>query len=279
MLPSERQGINDATEQFNNKANENLQSYKNDINENSGITGYQTALNQAKGTAANTAQNAANQSTAQAQAAAQQSGMSKAAAAMNAANNAANQYTQQYGSTLANQQNIIGGYQQSKLNQSSNLYSKQLDNAKMIYQQKLAEYQDKIDRRNQLYNMIAHFAMSGVGAGAVQSGMDWLTAQAAARRNNAARGALSDANATITSDENSKKSNIDNFLDHLQAYAFEYKDKDAEDSEQHVGITAQDVQETRPDMVEEHNGQLEINRNKLIETVAAGLAELRKEFK
>ena len=139
MLPSERQGINDATEQFNNKANENLQSYKNDINENSGITGYQTALNQAKGTAANTAQNAANQSTAQAQAAAQQSGMSKAAAAMNAANNAANQYTQQYGSTLANQQNIIGGYQQSKLNQSSNLYSKQLDNAKMIYQQKLAE--------------------------------------------------------------------------------------------------------------------------------------------
>lgn len=278
MLPSERQGINDATTQFNNKANENLNAYKNDINENSGITGYQNALNQAKGTAANTALNAANASTAQAQSAAQQTGMSKAAAAMNAANNAANQYTQQYGSTLANQQNIIGGYQQSKLNQSSNLYSKQLDNAKMIYQQKLAEYQDKIDRRNQLYNMIASFAMSGVGAGAVKSGMDWLTAQAANRRNNAARGALNDANATITSDEKAKKSNIDNFLDHLQAYAFEYKDKDKEDDEQHVGITAQDVAETRPDMVEENNGQLEINRNKLIETVAAGLAELRKEL-
>lgn len=278
MLPSERQGINDATTQFNNKANENLNAYKNDINENSGITGYQNALNQAKGTAANTALNAANASTAQAQSAAQQSGMSKAAAAMNAANNAASQYTQQFGSTLANQQNIIGGYQQSKLNQSSNLYSKQLDNAKMIYQQKLAEYQDKIDRRNQLYNMIASFAMSGVGAGAVKSGMDWLTAQAANRRNNAARGALNDANATITSDEKAKKSNIDNFLDHLQAYAFEYKDKDKEDDEQHVGITAQDVAETRPDMVEEENGQLEINRNKLIETVAAGLAELRKEL-
>lgn len=277
MLQSEREEIENTTNQFNQQVNDYLNTYKQDVGENTGVTGYQNALNQAKSVAENTAASTANAATAQAQSAAQNAGMSKAAAAMNAANTAANTYAQQYGSTLANQQNTAQQYQQSKVNASGNIYNKQLENAKMIYQQKLAEYQDKIDRRNQLYNMIASFAMSG--AGAVKSGMDWLTAQAANRRNNAARGALNDANATITSDEKAKKSNIDNFLDHLQAYAFEYKDKDKEDGDQHVGVTAQDVQETRPDMVEEdEDGRLQINRNKLIETVAAGLAELKKEM-
>lgn len=280
MLQSEREGIKNTTNQFNQQANDYLNTYKQDVNENTGVTGYQNALNQAKSVAGNTASSAANAATAQAQSAAQNTGMSKAAAAMNAANTAANTYAQQYGSTLTNQQNTVQQYQQSKVNASGNIYNKQLENAKMVYQQKLAEYQDKIDRRNQLYNMIASFAMNGVGAGAVKSGMDWLTAQAASRRNNTAKGSLADVNkAYITSDENEKKSNIDNFLDHLQAYAFEYKDKEKEDGDQHVGVTAQDVQETRPDMVEEdEGGRLQINRNKLIETVAAGLAELKKEM-
>lgn len=273
MLPSERQGIQDATNNFNNQANSFLNAYKKDIDENTGINGYQTALNQAKNVAGQTASSAANQATAQAQSAAQQAGMSKAASAMNAANNAANVYAQTYGSTLANQQNQVGQYQQNKVNSSSNIYSRQLDNAKVIYQQKLAEYQDKIDRRNQLYNMIASFAMNGVGAGVVKSGMDWLTAQAANRRNNTAM------NGTIKSDENAKKSDVDNFLDHLSAYAFEYKDKNENDDEQHVGITAQDVAETRPDMVStDDKGELQIDRQKLLETVAAGLAELKKEM-
>lgn len=245
MLPSERQGIQDATNNFNNQANSFLNAYKKDIDENTGINGYQTALNQAKNVAGQTASSAANQATAQAQSAAQQAGMSKAASAMNAANNAANVYAQTYGSTLANQQNQVGQYQQNKVNSSSNIYSRQLDNAKVIYQQKLAEYQDKIDRRNQLYNMIASFVMNGA----------------------------------IKSDENAKKSDVDNFLDHLSAYAFEYKDKNENDGEQHVGITAQDVAETRPDMVStDDKGELQIDRQKLLETVAAGLSELRKEL-
>lgn len=284
MLQSEREGIKNTTNQFNQQANDYLNTYKQDVSENTGVTGYQNALNQAKSVAGNTASSAANAATAQAQSAAQNTGMSKAAAAMNAANTAANTYAQQYGSTLANQQNTAQQYQQSKVNASGNIYNKQLENAKMVYQQKLAEYQDKIDRRNQLYNMIARFATSGVGLGAIQSGVDWLKSQRGTAYDPSmyanANGSLADVNkAYITSDENEKKSNIDNFLDHLQAYAFEYKDKEKEDGDQHVGVTAQDVQETRPDMVEEdEDGRLQINRNKLIETVAAGLAELKKEM-
>lgn len=279
MLQSEREGIKNTTNQFNQQANDYLNTYKQDVNENTGVTGYQNALNQAKSVAGNTASSAANAATAQAQSAAQNAGMSKAAAALNAANTAANTYAQQYGSTLANQQNTVQQYQQNKVNASGNVYSKQLENAKMIYQQKLAEYQDKIDRRNQMYNMIANFAFNVAGGsgliGAVGgSAMNWLKSQ---------KGTAYDpsmyADAAITSDENAKKSNIDNFLEHLQAYAFEYKDKEKEDGDQHVGITAQDVQETRPDMVEEdEDGRLQLNRNKLIETVAAGLAELKKEM-
>lgn len=279
MLQSEREGINNTTNQFNQQANDYLNTYKQDVNENTGVTGYQNALNQAKSVAGNTAASAANAATAQAQSAAQQAGMSKAAAAMNAANTAANTYAQQYGSTLANQQNTVQQYQQNKVNTSGNVYNKQLENAKMIYQQKLAEYQDKIDRRNQMYNMIANFAFnvaggSGLIGAAGGSAMNWLKSQ---------KGTAYDpsmyANANITSDENEKKSNIDNFLDHLQAYAFEYKDKEKEDGDQHVGITAQDVAKTEPDMVEEdEDGRLQLNRNKLIETVAAGLAELKKEM-
>lgn len=286
MLPSERQGINDATSNFNNQAGNFLNAYKKDVAENTGIQGYQNALNQAKGVANQSAASAANQSQSQAQAAAQQAGMSKAAAAMNAANNAANAYAQQYGTSLVNQQNQVSQYQQNAVNQSSNIYSRQLDNAKVIYQQKLAEYQDKIDRRNQLYNMIARFATSGAGLGLVQSGVDWLKSQRGTAydpsmyANANANGSLADSTkSTITSDENAKKSSVDNFLDHLQAYAFEYKDKAKEDGEQHVGVTAQDVAETRPDMVSTNSdGELQINRQKLLETVAAGLAELRKEL-
>lgn len=288
MLQSEREGINNTTNQFNQQANDYLNTYKRDVSENTGITGYQNALNQAKSTASNTASNAANAATAQAQSAAQNAGMSKAAAALNAANTAANTYAQQYGSTLANQQSQVQQSQQSKVNASGNVYNKQLENAKMIYQQKLAEYQDKIDRRNQMYNMIANFAFGvATGGGGLagtigSSAMNWLKSKTGNINNSSANGALADianANKQITSDENEKKSNIDNFLGHLQAYAFEYKDKDKEDGDQHVGVTAQDVEKTRPDMVTENeDGVKQLDRNKLVETVAAGLAELRKEM-
>lgn len=278
MLASERRGINQTTQDFNKQTQGYLDTYKQDVNENTGVTGYQNALNQAKSVAGNTASSAANAATAQAQSAAQNAGMSKAASALNAANTAANTYAQQYGSTLANQQNTVQQYQQNKVNASGNIYNKQLENAKIAYQQKLAEYQDKIDRRNQLYNIIFSFASKGLGLGGVQTGLGLLKSMGA--KNTNATGSLADVNnAYITSDENEKKSNVDNFLDHLQAYAFEYKDKEKEDGDQHVGVTAQNVAETRPDMVEEdEDGRLQINRNKLIETVAAGLAELKKEM-
>lgn len=278
MLASERRGINQTTQDFNKQAQGYLDTYKQDVNENTGVTGYQNALNQAKSVAGNTASSAANAATAQAQSAAQNAGMSKAAAALNAANTAANTYAQQYGSTLANQQNTVQQYQQNKVNASGNIYNKQLENAKIAYQQKLAEYQDKIDRRNQLYNIIFSFASKSLGLGGVQTGLGLLKSMGA--KNTNATGPLVDVNnAYITSDKNEKKSNVDNFLDHLQAYAFEYKDKEKEDGDQHVGVTAQNVAETRPDMVEEdEDGRLQINRNKLIETVAAGLAELKKEM-
>lgn len=284
MLASERKGIDQATQNFNTSANEALNTYKTDVKENTGIQGYQNALQQAQVGARGAANNATANATAKAQNAALNTGMSKAAASLNAANTAANTYAQQYGSTLTNQQNLVQQQQQNKVVASGNIYSKQLEQAKTIYQQKLAEYQDKIDRRNQMYNMIFSLASGiitgGAGGGALGSlastGWSWLKSQAGTPYNPSM---YANANANITSDENEKKSNIDNFLDHLQAYAFEYKDKEKEDSDQHVGVTAQDVAKTRPDMVEEdEEGRLQLNRNKLIETVAAGIAELKKEF-
>ena len=99
---------------------------------------------------------------------------------------------------------------------------------------------------------------------------------------------LANTHNTIKSDENVKeynnhnnlpKADAEDALRQIESIEYQYKDGLGPQDGKHVGITAQSAEGTAfDDMVQENNGIKELDRNKLLESVMAGIAALQKEL-
>lgn len=99
---------------------------------------------------------------------------------------------------------------------------------------------------------------------------------------------LADTYKTIGSDERIKeynnhnnlpKADAEDALRQIESIEYEYKDGLGPQDGKHVGITAQSAEGTAfGDMVQENNGIKELDKNKLLESVMAGIASLQKEL-
>ena len=94
------------------------------------------------------------------------------------------------------------------------------------------------------------------------------------------------AKAIIASDATSKKNiknadnQIQNLLDNISAYEFEYKNKKEDGSGKRLGVMAQDLEKSEmgKELVIDDNGKKKIDVNKLISTVLASQAHINKRL-
>lgn len=79
--------------------------------------------------------------------------------------------------------------------------------------------------------------------------------------------------------ENIKDVDASQFLDNLNGYEYEYKDKNVDDGKQ-IGIMAQDLEKVAPQaVVESENGTKMVDQSKLTGPILASLADLHKRLK
>lgn len=301
--------VNKAGQEYDKVTGLALKNYQNTIDQNTGTQGYATALNQARNNANQGAQNQTASATNQAIQAAQQAGMSKASAAMNAGNTAANTYSQAYATSLSSQQNLMQNYQAMAVSEAGNIYSEKVKQATIQYQKKLEDYNQKMQRVQQIVQlaMKAGSMVAGkFGGGAKGTKADydtsltggssslakWTTGMGGSGLSGGtgySNGFYSDVRLKEGWDDDKASeppSAYDRFFDKLNAIKFQYTPEAQEelglDDDKHVGLSAQEVESSGPigkDIVEEDlNGNKMLNQNKLIEATAAGLASLRKEL-
>lgn len=310
--------VDNILDEYNKAAGNSLSEYSNTAVNNTGLTGFANAVNQAKSLANQGAQNQTASATNQAIQAAQQAGMSKAAAAMNAGNTAANTYQSAYNQSYS-----------SNLSNAQNAQAKAMEAAKYKMQQQIQQAQTKMNLSLEKYNNQWQKTMSIIQTAAKLGSMAYSGIKGAT----AAKGSSSDIdksllnqnkpatkfntsndimNSLVTSSNNmpglnfksdaklkeavkepaksstgrssTGRSSIDDFFDKLNAVAYKYtkeaQDEYNVDDENHVGLLAQDIEKSGgEDIIDsDENGVKSVDFQKLLETTTAGLATLRKEL-
>lgn len=144
----------------------------------------------------------------------------------------------------------------------------------------------KATRQNALYNKDTAMAQNALNQAGINYKRDTAMQQAGL---NTASGAIQTAN-NIFSDEKAKeynnkaglpKADVDDALRQIESIEYQYKPETGLDQDKHVGVTAQSLEGTAFDDVvskDPKSGYKQLDKQKLLESVMAGIASLRKEL-
>lgn len=141
---------------------------------------------------------------------------------------------------------------------------------------------------NMVFNTIG-----GLGKAGGDIGMNGATQAIADKAGNMTQGFSTGMNSLFTSDENCKESitnesgdkiptaDVEDALRQIESIEYQYKPETGLDQDKHVGISAQSIESTALDngvVSENEQGFKQLDKQKLLESVMAGIAAMQKEI-
>lgn len=263
---------------------QNISDVSNAFNENTGTKGFLDAHNAGMQTAGALSNMAGVNATNQAMDASRASGTSKAASALNASNAASNAAVNSVQSMYRTGVSNAMQQQSAKVSAALNRASLASNQAKTEYaasQAMLAQAQSFLSGALAFYNSNLRGAVTIADPYPSENNKPAPVNPAPTAGYNAALGAnaLSDERCKDIPEQATSTDAMSQIESIIYKYTDEAQKEYGADSDNHVGVTAQSVEKIWPECVHtDENGIKSLDKQKLLESVTAGIAALSKEI-